>query len=417
MVTLPQSWYKFDGVLELVGHRRALVLALGCAYAASAASFAGLYVYYRGITTEETLVSDRYAVDGYECRPLTPDPEYGLQITYDECMSLHYTPPSEGGLVEVGSYTAAYTDGLEDLFTYSGPWNFTAYRGITPLVFSMGTLTEYHKPLSGLTDRVYTFNDQCHVPYYLNAEKKSDYRKGVTAFESMRFALDETSKQGADYNTAYPPFGFSNRDENFTQSEFGNDEHWRSLTFFMPASRDFTSECGAGIFSASMQADLQANGTFVFPRVFGKTLTWFGPYYNDTTFFIKMSTRSIGITPLYPKTTTLKAHEWTQTSGLSRHDADSFFGLTFRCKAYERALAVAAYEFIYSHDNCHPCDSFKHAAPFFCVKRVKKTVAEAFSLAVSNTMAILGVIIAAVPILFVSRKTSTDVAPDSSLNM
>jgi len=61
-----------------------------------------------------------------------------------------------------------------------------------------------------------------------------------------------------------------------------------------------------------------------------------------------------------------------------------------RCEFYEREMARQGFEFIYSHENCHPCDAFKLNTPFHCETVVKKTDAEIIGLSVSNVMALLG---------------------------
>jgi hypothetical protein len=399
MLSLPQAWYRFEGVLELVADRKLLLGALFFTYAATCASFVGLFIYYSSLSVEETLVGDDYKVDGYTCRPLTPDPEYGLNITYDECLEKHYIAPTIENVEVYGTYEPAYTDASESYVSYDGPWNFSYTRSKEGmLTFSMYTMTEYHKPFPELTSQIYTYNKKCRVPYYLNAEAKADHIPDATAYQSMRWATDETIRHGIAYATAYPPFGFGNRDFNITQSDFGR-KYWTDIVFFPDSATDFVSEC-AGNFSSAMQADLKANGAYVFPRGFGRSQSWWSEANfagTESVFHINMEDRSIGMTPLYPKTTTLSAHTWENTVGLTRHDAHSFFGLTPRCRFYEKKLAVEAFEFIYNHSDCHPCDSFKYAAPFFCVRRVKKSAAEAISLAASNTMAILGVLIAGIP--------------------
>ncbi len=405
MPKLPQAWYKFDGVLELVADRKLLFGALGFTYAASCATFIGLFLYYSSLSVEETLVQDVYKLDGYTCRPLVPDPEYGLNITYDECMERHYVAPTIENIEVYGTYKTAYTDASETSYSYDGPWNFSYYRSSEGMLkYSMYTLTEYHKPFPTLTNQIYTYNKKCVVPYYTNAEMKADYASDRSAYQTMRWARDETIRHGMAYGTAYPPFGFGNRDLNVTQSWL-SQQYWKEIVFFPDTSTDFVAQCG-GNFSSTMQSDLTTNGAYVFPRGFGQSMSWWSEANfagTEAEFHINMEDRSIGMTPLYPKTATLSAHDWRNTVGLTRHDEHSFFGLTSRCRFYEKKLAVEAYEFVYNYTNCHPCDSFKYAAPFFCVRHVKKSAAEAISLAVSNTIAILGVLIAGVPFIVASR--------------
>lgn len=85
-----------------------------------------------------------------------------------------------------------------------------------------------------------------------------------------------------------------------------------------------------------------------------------------------------------------------------------WFDFLERCEYLERKFAVEAYEFIYSHENCHPCDSFKYASPFLCERVAQKSVAEAITLASSNVMALLSASVALIPLIVVSRMKNDD---------
>ena len=134
---LPQSWYAMDSSgAGLVADRRALTKWLLAVYTGCAIAFALLIAYYRLLTTEESLVHDSFELDGYECRPLTPDPEYGLTITYDECVEKYYDAPTTSNLISYGDYgpktfRKTITGGLESHTTYDGPWNMSETNVMT----------------------------------------------------------------------------------------------------------------------------------------------------------------------------------------------------------------------------------------------------------------------------------------------
>ena len=93
---LPQDWYDFDaalknGVVTLVANKRALILSLVWSYAGTLGAFGGLCFYYHSQTTVDFKISQFHELPGYtSCRPMQRDPQYGLVITYDECMSTYY---------------------------------------------------------------------------------------------------------------------------------------------------------------------------------------------------------------------------------------------------------------------------------------------------------------------------------------
>ena len=79
-----------------------------------------------------------------------------------------------------------------------------------------------------------------------------------------------------------------------------------------------------------------------------------------------------------------------------------------RCPYYEKEISRQAFEYVYGTENCHPCDSFKFNAPFYCEKKVHKGVAEIIALASSNSMAVLSLFIAAGPIVLLKFKASEE---------
>ena len=107
-----------------------------------------------------------------------------------------------------------------------------------------------------------------------------------------------------------------------------------------------------------------------------------------------MYKKTVGITPLYPKTTTL---ELVTNTSSPRTDS-TFFGKE-RCNFYEKQVAVEAFEYVFSYPNCHPCDIFSQNSPFFCDRTIRKTWLNIFALAISNTLFLVGIMIAWAPIL------------------
>ena len=110
--------------------------------------------------------------------------------------------------------------------------------------------------------------------------------------------------------------------------------------------------------------------------------------------FVVYKKKTVGITPLYPKTTTL---ELVTNTSSPRTDS-TFFGKE-RCNFYEKQVAVEAFEYVFSYPNCHPCDIFSQNSPFFCDRTSRKTWLNIFALAISNTLFLVGIMIAWAPIL------------------
>jgi len=71
-------------------------------------TFIGQLVYYSSLTTTDFVVSQEYNLAGHVCRPLQKDPEYGLDMTYDECMAT-YVPVSNANLVRIGTFDPSGT--------------------------------------------------------------------------------------------------------------------------------------------------------------------------------------------------------------------------------------------------------------------------------------------------------------------
>ena len=111
-------------------------------------------------------------------------------------------------------------------------------------------------------------------------------------------------------------------------------------------------------------------------------------------YFVVYKPKTVGITPLYPKTTTLEL----VTNTASPKTATTFFGKE-RCNFYEKQIAVEAFEYIFSWPNCHPCSIFKQNSPFFCERDVQKTWLNIFALSISNTLFVMGIMITWAPLL------------------
>ena len=119
-----------------------------------------------------------------------------------------------------------------------------------------------------------------------------------------------------------------------------------------------------------------------------------------------MKHRSIGMSPLYPViqyNDIVYSPDYLSlidtSSSFSAMTATTFLGLSPRCTFFEKETSRQAFEYVYSHANCHPCDSFKFNSPFFCERQVYKTNAEIITLASSNAMALSAAIISITPML------------------
>ena len=90
--SIPLSWFNFkklvaSGDVALKAPEKPLSLWLLLSYVLCTVTFIGQLVYYSSLTTTDFVVSQEYNLAGHVCRPLQKDPEYGLDITYDECMA------------------------------------------------------------------------------------------------------------------------------------------------------------------------------------------------------------------------------------------------------------------------------------------------------------------------------------------
>ena len=193
---LPQSWYNFDyalknGSISLVGNQSMLAKYLIFTYFVSFVCFTGLCVYYSLLTTKEFEVSDEYNLPGYTCRPLQKDTEYGLQITYDECVNQYYVAPTVENLEAKGSY----------IDKTNGPWNFSDVEG--GINFKYYTATVYHKPFPTLSDQIFTFSKECKVPYY----KGFDETHALFSGNTLDYPLEYATMQGS-LNAKYGHNGY-----------------------------------------------------------------------------------------------------------------------------------------------------------------------------------------------------------------
>lgn len=141
-----------------------------------------------------------------------------------------------------------------------------------------------------------------------------------------------------------------------------------------------------------MESDLYTNGGYVAPHVYVGSVS----FYDGAGQVVESDHRTLGMTPMYPKSF------WDPTN-LPPMTEGTFFGIP-RCDFYERQMSKEAYEFVYSHENCHPCDGFKFNTPFHCETQVRKSAGEIIALSVSNTLALFGFLVAVGPALIRALK-------------
>ena len=420
----PQQWYSFDealkkSMIELVADSKWLSFALVSSYVFTLGAFGALVAFYKTVSTTESVVHDTYTLDGYTCRPLQRDPDYGLQITYDECMAEHYASPTVGNLVSYGDYGPQEYDISADPTSkhYDGPWNFsdTGSMGDGTPRSSLKTLTVYHKPFPTLTNQTFTLHETCRVPYYKGFEKHSAYTFAAID-DAVRYAVERGSLNFDIYGgfSGYAHYGLTNQVLEMTDGGALVYPNPSQNIFKLATDTKFVATCGTSTFSTAYEQRALANGTYVFPHGFGGDMTiW---TYDEATWDatlnaytytnisqILLKRNSLGMTPLYPVVPydgNVAAPDYINSPALT---ATTFFGAP-RCPYFEKEVSRQAHEYIYSLDNCHPCDSFKFNSPFFCERQVYKTNAEIITLASSNAMALSAAIISITPMLLACTK-------------
>lgn len=406
--------------------------------------------YYRSITTTEFVISDQYNLPGHTCRPLQKDPLYGLQITYDECLKTHYDKVTTDNLYEPDiSYVM---EGYGTPSVLNGPWNFSKHtKGysyddtfyhkpfptLTDVVYTLhptckvetypGLLKDVRQEKTSLEDLelprfpmddayedaqispgLHSYSSTCIM------NKKCTEVIPLGEWESVgngasyidTWGNSPTCRYG-EYRTFYPEAGtdfLRECDKGGGTEHFKNSRYNYSATIVERPEKNF--------FTADMQADLNAHGGYVCPHVWARDLLIDG-YHTTSTYmenrdsaiFLQIKPRSMGIRSMYP----LNASFWEDARGMkigeeifypqmdfmakiSSHfySSDKWRNGENRCEFYEREMAKQGFDFIYSHENCHPCDAFKLNTPFHCETVVKKTDAEIIGLSVSNVMALLG---------------------------
>ena len=346
------------------------------------------------------MAKDVDGVSGWSCKTLVPDPSYSLNMSYNECMKEHYVKPTVENLVRYGLFgplVFSGFDGGQPEDSYDGPWNMS-----TGLRWSINTMTLYHKPFPNLSDVVYTYPSTCIVPFYAGYEKTEKFNPEDGYTSPLEMPLSEAYKRGYDFFNGYGFIGLGNKEPEFDDTCNVN-QPWncgKYVTFHPSSETDYVAQCN-GTISEEEQADLFANGTYAFPHVFAQELKWSAPanaqpYVEEGKgdYFVVYKPKTVGITPLYPKTTTLEL----VTNTASPRTATTFFGKE-RCNFYEKQIAVEAFEYIFSWPNCHPCSIFKQNSPFFCERDVQKTWLNIFALSISNTLFVMGIMITWAPLL------------------
>ena len=402
-VSLPVAWYDFDTLNpNTVHHEKPLKLTLILIHIVGLAAFVGQCAYHYLDTIEETTVTakDVDGVSGWSCKTLVPDPIYSLNMSYNECVNEHYVKPTVENLVRYGLFgplVFSGFDGGQPEDSYDGPWNMS-----TGLRWSINTMTLYHKPFPNLSDVVYTYPSTCIVPFYAGYEKTEKFNPEDGYTSPLEMPLSEAYKRGYDFFNGYGFIGLGNKEPEFDDTCNVN-QPWncgKYVTFHPSSETDYVAQCN-GTISEEEQADLFAKGTYAFPHVFAQELKWSAPanaqpYVEEGKgdYFVVYKPKTVGITPLYPKTTTLEL----VTNTASPRTATTFFGKE-RCNFYEKQIAVEAFEYIFSWPNCHPCSIFKQNSPFFCERDVQKTWLNIFALSISNTLFVMGIMITWAPLL------------------
>lgn len=402
-VSLPVAWYDFDTLNpNTVHHEKPLKLTLILIHIVGLAAFVGQCAYHYLDTIKETTVmaKDVDGVSGWSCKTLVPDPIYSLNMSYNECVNEHYVKPTVENLVRYGLFgplVFSGFDGGQPEDSYDGPWNMS-----TGLRWSINTMTLYHKPFPNLSDVVYTYPSKCIVPFYAGYEKTEKFNPEDGYTSPLEMPLSEAYKRGYDFFNGYGFIGLGNKEPEFDDTCNVN-QPWncgKYVTFHPSSETDYVAQCN-GTISEEEQADLFANGTYAFPHVFAQELKWSAPanaqpYVEEGKgdYFVVYKPKTVGITPLYPKTTTLEL----VTNTASPRTATTFFGKE-RCNFYEKQIAVEAFEYIFSWPNCHPCSIFKQNSPFFCERDVQKTWLNIFALSISNTLFVMGIMITWAPLL------------------
>ncbi len=259
----------------------------------------------------------------------------------------------------------------------------------------------------------------------------------------------------------HPGFPFSTLKYGFMQSEDEQYSFHRHVFMMNQTDFHSGDVCPDGAFTQEMEEELKKHGTFAVPHVsitekklrvsnikadqpncrymwnpeqFGEdnppegVFDCIGDLHDTQTMLVRPY--GVGITPLYPYGMTLKLasgiltaddasqeEQWLKDMETKRkrvlderefpwntvlypRDHYKYDGHFFghpRCQAYERALAREAFEFMYSHSDCHPCDTFKYNSPFLCTREVRRGVLECVGLSIANSAALLGVLIALTP--------------------
>ena len=402
-ISLPVAWYDFDTLNpNTVHHEKPLKLTLILIHIVGLAAFVGQCAYHYLDTIKETTVmaKDVDGVSGWSCKTLVPDPIYSLNMSYNECVNEHYVKPTVENLVRYGLFgplVFSGFDGGQPEDSYDGPWNMS-----TGLRWSINTMTLYHKPFPNLSDVVYTYPSTCIVPFYAGYEKTEKFNPEDGYTSPLEMPLSEAYKRGYDFFNGYGFIGLGNKEPEFDDTCNVN-QPWncgKYVTFHPSSETDYVAQCN-GTISEEEQADLFANGTYAFPHVFAQELKWSAPanaqpYVEEGKgdYFVVYKPKTVGITPLYPKTTTLEL----VTNTASPRTATTFFGKE-RCNFYEKQIAVEAFEYIFSWPNCHPCSIFKQNSPFFCERDVQKTWLNIFALSISNTLFVMGIMITWAPLL------------------
>ena len=212
------------------------------------------------------------------------DPQYGLVITYDECMSTYYRAPSVDDLrtvpdshygpldyADIQTATDEYAWGGPSLQHWDGPWNFTGtamYAGTRDGRYPKADekrLAYHHLPFPLLSSMSYTVNDVCRVPYYDGYENHPQYSNAASLDDLLRYPIDRAVANNEGNHVGYGRYVLTNIDLNVSAQATAYDFPSATKNVFkFTAGTEFVSQCG-GNFTSTFQSRVDVNGTFVFP--------------------------------------------------------------------------------------------------------------------------------------------------------
>lgn len=130
---IPENFWARDEDLETIGPRSLISVALAALHALTLLAFVGAMIFYSSDAQrrQKIIISNEIAIDGYECVPLSPDPFYGLNYTYEECLT-KIRPLTEANIDFSGAELASGASQTCSALSGSGtvPCNCTGTKNI-----------------------------------------------------------------------------------------------------------------------------------------------------------------------------------------------------------------------------------------------------------------------------------------------